>query len=181
MPEREALVRGYARALFAVAEAEGDLDQVGDELFRFGKSVEGQPELRQALTDPALPADRKKAVIEDLLGKKASRHTVTLLGFLVDQGRVKDLPRIIEAVAELAAERRRGAVAEVRTAVPLDAERRETLAKALSEATGKDVELKVLVDPSVIGGVVARVGDQVFDGSIRRRLELAREQLGRVR
>ena len=73
------------------------------------------------------------------------------------------------------------AVAEVRTAVPLDGGRRDGLAKALSEATGKDVELKVLVDPSVIGGVVARVGDQVFDGSIRRKLELAREQLVRAR
>ena len=181
MPDRDALVQGYAQALFAVAEAEAELEKVEDELFRFGKTALGDPALRQALTDPVLPADRKKAVIQDLLGKKASRHTVTLLGFIVDQGRAKDLPRIIEAMAELAAERRRRAVAEVRTAVPLDAKRRDGLAKALSEATGKDVELKVLVDPSVIGGVVAQVGDQVFDGSIRRKLELAREQLVRMR
>ena len=181
MPDKDALVQGYAQALFAVAAAEGELEQVEDELFRFGKTALGDPALRQALTDPVLPADRKKAVIQDLLGKKASRHTVTLLGFIVDQGRAKDLPRIIEAMAELAAERRRRAVAEVRTAVPLDAKRRDGLAKALSEATGKDVELKVLVDPSVIGGVVAQVGDQVFDGSIRRKLELAREQLVRMR
>jgi len=181
VPDKDALVQGYAQALFAVAAAEGELEQVEDELFRFGKTALGDPALRQALTDPVLPADRKKAVIQDLLGKKASRHTVTLLGFIVDQGRAKDLPRIIEAMAELAAERRRRAVAEVRTAVPLDAKRRDGLAKALSEATGKDVELKVLVDPSVIGGVVAQVGDQVFDGSIRRKLELAREQLVRMR
>jgi len=181
VPDRDALVQGYAQALFAVAEAEGELEQVEDELFRFGKNVLHEPELRQALTDPALPADRKKAVIEDLLGGRASRHTVTLLGFIVDQGRAKDLPRIIEAMAELAAERRRRAVAEVRTAVPLDAKRRDSLAKALSDATGKDVELKVLIDPSVIGGVVAQAGDQVFDGSIKRRLELAREQLVRMR
>ena len=181
MPDKDALVQGYAQALFAVAQAEGELEQVEDELFRFGKTALGDPALRQALTDPVLPADRKKAVIQDLLGEKASRHTVTLLGFIVDQGRAKDLPRIIEAIAELAAERRRRAVAEVRTAVPLDAKRRDGLAKALSEATGKDVELKVLVDPSVIGGVVSQVGDQVFDGSIRRKLELAREQLVRMR
>jgi len=181
VPDKDALVQGYAQALFAVAEAEGELEQVEDELYRFGKSALDDPALRQALTDPALPAERKKAVIQDLLGGKASKHTVTLLGFVVDQGRAKDLPRIIEAMAELAAERRRRAVAEVRTAVPLDATRRDGLAKALSEATGKDVELKVLVDPSVIGGVVAQVGDQVFDGSIRRKLELAREQLVRAR
>ena len=70
---------------------------------------------------------------------------------------------------------------EVRTAIPLDGPRREKLAEALARATGKDIELKVLVDPTVLGGVVARVGDQVFDGSIRRRLELAREQLAGMR
>jgi F-type H+-transporting ATPase subunit delta len=179
--EKASLIRGYAQALFVVAEAEGELEQVEDELYRFGKSVEKQPKLREALTDPGLPPDRRKGVIEELLGKKASRHTVSLLGFLVEQGRAKDLSRIIEAMAELAAEQRRKAVAEVRTAVPLDAKRRDQLAKALAKATGKDIELKVLVDPSVIGGVVAQVGDQVFDGSIRRRLELARQQLAQVR
>ena len=81
----------------------------------------------------------------------------------------------------MAAERRRRQVAEVRTAIPLDAKRRERLAKALSKATGKEVELKAIVDSRVIGGVVARVGDQVFDGTIRRKLELAREQLTRSR
>jgi len=181
MAERDALVRGYAQALFAVAGAEGELEQVEDELFRFGKAVEREPGLREALTDPALPTDRKKAVIQELLGGKATGHTVSLLGFLVEQGRAKDLSRIVEAMAELAAEGRRKAVAEVRTAVPLGAARRDRLAKALSKATGKDVELKVLVDPSVIGGAVARVGDHVFDGSIRRKLEMAREQLAKVR
>jgi len=177
----KALVQGYAQALFAVAEAEGQLDQVENELFRFGKTVEAEPGLREALTDPGLPAERKKAMLQDLLGEKASRHTVSLLGFVVEQGRANDLPRIIDAVTEVAAERKRQAVAEVRTAVPLDAKRRDALAGALARATGKDVDLKVLVDPSVIGGVVARVGDQVFDGSIKRKLEMARRQLARAR
>ena len=72
------------------------------------------------------------------------------------------------------------AVAEVRTAVELTDDQRERLRKALGEATGREVELKVIVDESVVGGVVARVGDQVIDGSIRRRLELARERLSEV-
>jgi F-type H+-transporting ATPase subunit delta len=181
MPDRGRLIEGYARALFAVAEAEGVLEQVEDELYRFGKAVEANPDLRDVLTDPALPADRKRAVLEELLGDKANPHTVNLLAFLVEQGRGRDLSRIVTALAELAAERRRRAVAEVRTAFPLDGGQRQRLAAALSKATGKDVELKVLVDPNVIGGVVARVGDQVFDGSVRRKLELAREQLTRVR
>ena len=181
MADRDALVQGYALALFAVAEAEGQLDQVEDELYRFGKIVEARSDLRDALTDPGLPADRKKAVVADLLGGKASPHTVGLLEFLIDRGRARDLPKIIDAVAEVAAERRRKQLAEVRTAVPLDAAHRGRLAAALSRATGREIELKAIVDEAVIGGVVATVGDQVFDGSIRRKLELAREQLTRAR
>jgi len=179
--EKDRLIRGYAQAIFAVAEAEGDLEQVEDELYRFARTVEREGELREALTDPGLPPERKKAILEDILGQRANRHTVALLGFLVDQGRAKDLPKIMDALAEVAAERRRQVVAEVRTAVPLDEERRRELAEALSNATGKEVALKALVDPTVIAGVVARVGDQVFDGTIRRKLDLAREQLTRAR
>jgi F-type H+-transporting ATPase subunit delta len=179
--ERDRLIQGYAQALFAVAEAEGDLEQVGDELYRFGKTVETAPELHDALTDPALTPDRKRGVLEELVGGRASPHTLNLLVFLVDQGRARDLQRIVTALAEVAAERRRKAVAEVRAAVPLDEDQRARLVEALSRATGKDVELKVLIDPGVIGGVVARVGDQVFDGSVRRKLEIAREQLTRAR
>ncbi|HXF57125.1 MAG TPA: ATP synthase F1 subunit delta [Actinomycetota bacterium] len=180
MARRDRLVEEYARALLAVAEAEGELADVEEELYRFGKAVEREPGLRDALTDPGLPTDRKRAVVEELLSRKASRHTRNLVAFLIEQGRARDLPRIVEALAELAAERRRRVVAEVRSAVPLDDERRERLARALSRATGKDVEVRVLVDPSVIGGVVARVGDQVFDGSIRNRLQQARERLAGV-
>ena len=181
MAATDRLTRGYAQALFAVAEAEGSLDDIEDELYRFARTLEGEPRLREALSDPGLPPDRKKSMLKDLLEKKASRHTVSIIGFLLEQGRAKDLPKIIDELADVAAERRRKAVAEVRTAVPLDEKHREGLAAALSRASGKDVELKVLIDPTVIGGVVSRVGDQVFDGSIRRKLQLAREQLGRLR
>jgi F-type H+-transporting ATPase subunit delta len=173
------LIKGYATALLAIAEAEGDADTVEDELYLFAHTVHREPGLREALTDPKLPPERKKAVLQELLGSRANPHTVSLLGFIVEQGRAKDLDRIVEALAEEAAERRRHAVAEVRTAVPLDKKHRDRLGRALARATGKELELKVLVDPSVIGGVVAQVGDQVFDGTIRRKLELAREQLGR--
>jgi F-type H+-transporting ATPase subunit delta len=174
-------IHGYAEAIFSVADAEDQLDQVEDELFRFGKVVESRPDLRDALSDPKLPGEKKRELLLELLGAKASRHTVSLLGFLVEQGRGKELPRIIEALTAVAAERRQAAVAEVRTAVPLDAKRRDRLGRALEQAIGRPVELKVLVDPSVIGGAVARVGDQVFDGTVKRKLEIARDQLSRVR
>ena len=178
MAGNDQIVRGYAQALFAVAEAEGDLAPVEDELFTFAKAVEHDAKLRAALTDAALPAENKKALITELLGDRANPHTVSILGFLIEQGRVRELGKIVEGLAELAAERRKQAMAEVRSAVPLTSERRTRLAAALSKATGKDVEVKVVVDPSVIGGVLARVGDQVFDGTVRTRLEDARERLG---
>jgi F-type H+-transporting ATPase subunit delta len=177
---RKEAIRGYAEALFAVAEAEDELETVEDELFRFARALEREQRLRDALTDPALPVAHKRAVLTDVLGDRAHPHTVGLLGFVVEQGRAKDLPAIVDELVALSAERRQAAVAEVRTAIPLDAERRERLAEALGAATGKKVELKVVVDPSIVGGVVARVGDQVIDGSIRRRLELARERLSEV-
>ena len=116
MAERDRLVRGYAEAVLAVAEAEGTLDSVEDELYRFARTVERQTDLRDALTDPGLPADRKKAVIQDLLGARANPQTVGLLGFLVEQGLARDLTRVVDTLAELAAERRQRSLAEVRTA-----------------------------------------------------------------
>jgi F-type H+-transporting ATPase subunit delta len=178
--EPDRLIRGYAEALLSIAEAEGSLEQVEDELYRFAQIVQQQPALREALTDPGLNAERKRQMLEELLGSRANPQTVGLLGFLVEQGHARDLSRIIAALAELAAERRRRALAEVRSAVPLDEDQRKRLASALSKATGRDVEVKVLVDPSVIGGVVARVGEQVFDGTIRHRLDVARQQLARA-
>jgi F-type H+-transporting ATPase subunit delta len=175
--ERRQLVRGYAQALFAVAEAEGDLGAVEDELYAFAGAVEANPKLREALTDPALPAERKRAVVEDVLGDSASRHTVNVLGFLIEQGRARELGAIVEDLAAMAAERRQHVVAEVRSAVPLDEAQRDGLAAALSRATGRAIEVKALVDPAVLGGVVARVGDEVFDGTVRARLMEARELL----
>jgi F-type H+-transporting ATPase subunit delta len=174
---RKEAIRGYAEALFSVAEAEEALEVVEDELFRFARALEREQRLRDALTEPTLPAERKRAVLGDVLGERANPYTVNLLRFLVEQGRARELSAIVDELVALAADRRQAAVAEVRTAVPLDADHRERLADALGRATGKRVELKVVVDPSVVGGVVARVGDQVIDGTVRRRLELARERL----
>ena len=178
MPERDELVTGYARALFAVAEAEGALTSVEDELFAFAKAVEQNSGLKQALTDTALPAENKRGLIHDVLGERAHPLTAALLSFVVESGRGRELGRIVERLAELAAERRRHALAEVRAAVPLTDEQRTRLTEALSKATGKSLEVKVVLDPSVIGGIVAHVGDEVFDGSIRSRLGQARQLLG---
>jgi F-type H+-transporting ATPase subunit delta len=172
------LARGYANAVLSLADAEGDLEQVADELFAFAKAAETNTKLREALTDAALPAENKKALTAEILGERSNPHTRNILGFIVEQGRGRDLGVIVDELVKLAADRRRRVVAEVRSAVPLDEKRRASLEKALSEATGKSVEAKVVVDPSVIGGAVARVGAEVFDGSVRTRLREARDLLG---
>lgn len=180
MADRDALIRGYAEGLFEIAEAEGEARLVEEELYAFGKALEAHGELREALHDPALPAENKKGLIRDLLGGRANPNTVNALSFLIDQGRARDIEAIVEAFARVAAERRAHQLAEVRSAVPLDEEQRRRLAEALSRATGRAVEVKVVVDPSLIGGIVAKVGDEIFDGSVRSRLIEARERLTRT-
>lgn len=170
-------IEGYATALFEAAKAEGALDEVEDELFRIARTFEANDDLRQTLTDGSVPTDRRQAIVEDLLGDRASLITTSLVSFVVGAGRARDLPKIIDRLVERAAGERNKVVAEVRSTVDLPEELRERLARALGTATGKQVAVKVIVDPSVIGGLVATIGDTVIDGSVRRRLDLVKERL----
>ena len=170
-------IQGYAAAIFEIARGEGDLERVESELFQIARTFETSADLREALTDPRLPQDRKQGIVDDLLGTRAAELTVSLVGFIVGLGHASELPEIVDGfVAKAAADRQR-AVAEVRSAVELDAETISRLESALGKATGKQVEVKVVVDPAVLGGIVARVGDTVIDGSVRSRLDTLRDTL----
>ncbi len=164
-------VEAYAAALFTVALAEGSLETVEEELFRVARTFEGNDELRQTLTDEAIPVERRQGIVEDLIAERAHPTTTALVSFIVGAGRGRDLPAIVDKLVEMAAEQRAQAVAEVRSAIPLDDDVRQRLTDALSQATGKKLSLKVVVDPSILGGIVAQVGDIVIDGSVRHRLE----------
>jgi F-type H+-transporting ATPase subunit delta len=168
---------GYGAAIFEVAKAEGQLERLERELFTVARTFATSNELRETLTNPQLPIERKQGIIDDLIGGRASPFTVGLVSFVVEVGHATDLPAIIDAFIARAAGSRAKAVAEIRSAVPLEPEVLERLSAALSGATGKDLELKVIVDPSVIGGIVARVGDVVIDGSVARRLASLREAM----
>jgi len=168
-------INGYARGIFEMASGEGSLDRVESELLTLSRAIETSPELRSSLTDPQLPLDRKQAIVDELIGGRASSLTVGVVQLLVSQNRASELPAIASAVAGAAAASRDKAVAEVRSAVPLDEATVQRLTASLGRATGKDVEVKVVVDPSVIGGIVARVGDTVIDGSIAKRFDSARQ------
>lgn len=170
-------IEGYARGLFEIARAEGTISVVEDELYRFARSFESSDALRTALTDEQIPAGKRLAIVEDLLGGKASATSTQLISMVVGSGRGRDLPAIIDRLVARASSAQSLALAEVRTAVPLSADQQGRLAAALTKATGKQLNLKVVVDPSVIGGVVATVGDTVIDGSVRTRIDQLKSRL----
>lgn len=173
----DARIDGYARALFEVARAEGTIDEVEDELFRFARSFESSDELRNALTDDQVPAAKRQAIVEDLLGGKATPTTAQLVSMVVGSGRGRDLPAIIDRLVARAADSKNLSVAQVRTAVELTDDQQARLKAALANATGKQVTLKVVVDPTVIGGIVATVGDTVIDGTVRTRVDQLKSRL----
>jgi F-type H+-transporting ATPase subunit delta len=173
----DARIEGYAKALFEIARAEGTLDEVEDELFRFARSYESSDALRNALTDDMIPAGKRQAIVEDLLGGKATPTTTQLVSMVVGSGRGSDLPAIIDILVARASSSKNLEVAEARTAVPLTADQQDRLRAALANATGKQVNLKVVVDPSVLGGIIATVGDTVIDGSVRTRLDQLKARL----
>lgn len=168
---------GYAQAILQIARAEDQLDVIEAELFQVARAVESSPELTDSLSDRRVSVDRRISIVEDLIEGKASRLTLSLVSFLVTAERIRQLPDIADEFVAKAAASRQKAVADVRSAMPLDDETLERLRVGLNRATGKDVEIKLVVDPTLVGGIIARVGDIVIDGSIRSRLEGLRDAL----
>jgi len=176
---RLALIELAVEALLVDAETAGALDDVEDELFRFGRVLDRNPRLSLALTDPAAPASAKEALVERLLAGKAHPVTVSLAKQAVADREFGDLSRRLEEFSRIAAGRRNRVVAVVRTAVPLDDDQVSRLRAALSRYFGREIQLQTDLDPAVLGGVVVRVGDEVVDGSVLRRLAAARQALTR--
>lgn len=166
-----------AQALLTVALDNGTLDEVEDELFRFGRILGREPALRSALTDYGVPSERRVALLRSLLSGKSSPVTVRLLETAVEEPRGRTLDRAIESFSELAASRRSRVVAVVRVSRPLTETQLAALGREVSAVYGRQIDLQVEVDPSVLGGAVVRVGDEVVDGSIARRLDDARRRL----
>ena len=167
----------YAQALLDIVSTESHVDEVEDELFRFARIIEGNDDLRMTLANPGLPLDARAAIVDELLEGRALPTTKAIATFIVGAGRGHDLPSIVNRFVELAAQTREHVIAEVRSAVALDDGQQRRIAEALSRATGKQVEVKVVVDESVLGGIVATVGDTVIDGTVRHRLDQLKEQI----
>lgn len=168
----------YAAAVMAIATAEDALSAVEDELLTIARALRANDELRQRLTDQYLPVGRRLTLLESEVLAAAHPATRAALAMLIAAERAGELPELADEVARRAAAQREEELAEVRVAVPLDDARREALKHALERATGRRLELKVIVDESVVGGVRARIGDEVIDGSLLRRLSDLRARVG---
>ncbi|MBV2151964.1 F0F1 ATP synthase subunit delta [Kitasatospora sp. SUK 42] len=164
----------YAEVI--AADKAGVLDDVEDELFRFGRVVSGSHELRAALTEPKAGAVAKAALIAKLLGR-ANAGTVRLVTALVNTPRGRSLEQGLESYSKLAAARRGRVVALVTSAVPLSDTQKERLSGALGRMYGRQVHLNIDVDPEVVGGVQVQIGDEIIDGTVSSRLEGARQSL----
>ncbi len=159
------------------AEKDNRLDRVEEEIFRFGRIIDSNPDLQMALTNPAVDEQKKSAITAALLEGKADALTVRLLQTATTELHGRPVQTAVSELSALAAERRGRVVAEVRSATPLSAEQSERLRAALGRIHHRDVQLNVTVDPSLVGGLEVRVGDEVIDGTLSTRIEAARRRL----
>ena len=164
-------------AALDAADARGELDGVEDELFRFGRIVAGDAELSRILSDRTAPAAGKTALLERLVSDRVSPITAMLLRNHLTGRAVGNAENVVERLSEAASTHRGQSVARVTTAVPLTAAQERRLAELLSRLYNRPMGLQVIVDPSVLGGLVIRVGDEVIDGSVAHRLEVASRRL----
>jgi F-type H+-transporting ATPase subunit delta len=170
-------IRGYADRLFQEADRREAIDELEDEVVSFARVVESNRELRLALGDPNRPVGQRVALVADLLGGKVKPATARLVEYVIEAGHIRDLPGALEWVAGLAAEERGRRVAKVRSAVELDPAEYRRLTEALERTAGHPVEVRVQIEPSLLGGMAVEIGDTVIDGSVRRRLDQLRETL----
>lgn len=173
----DALEQLGIEALVRVAEYGKVTGELEDELFRFGRVLAAQPELRSALTSATLPAENKRDLLAALLGGKVDKVTLDLIGQMVAHPRGRSLPDALDLCAEIAATRRQRLIAVVRSARELTAAQRQRLAAALATAYGHDVHLNVVIDPAVVGGISVQIGDELIDGTAATRLATVRRRL----
>ncbi len=165
------------RALLGVAESRSQLDEVEDELFRFSRVLDREPELNSLLTDPNGPVDKRIELLRGLLDGKVQRTTEALLEQAVRSPRGRALDQAANELAELAAARHDRYIARVRAAFALSAEQEQRLTETLTRMYGRQMSLQVELDEDLIGGLVVEVGGELIDGSVAGRLAAAQQKL----
>lgn len=173
------IAKRYARAFFEIAGEEKRYEEYYRELGRFSAVFRENKSLEEFLANPIFAQPDKKAVVESVLEKiRISPLTANFLKLLADKRRIEILPDIEHCYRELMDNALKKARVTVKTALPLSGELSRRLQSGLEELTGKEVEMTVLEEPSLIGGIVVRVGDTLYDGSIRAQLNNIRNLLG---
>ena len=170
-------LHGYAERVLEEIPSARDVDEMEDTFFRLARIVDENAALRDVLIDQTAPLQAKLAILSDLLAAKTTTPTLRIIDYVIRAGRIRDLVGTLEWLVELCAEERGRRVAEVRSAVELDEQESARLAEALGRLTGREVEVRVSIDPDVIGGVLISVGDLVIDGTVRLRVERLRDAL----
>jgi F-type H+-transporting ATPase subunit delta len=178
MTSRVAATR-YARALFDVARKEGDIHQAGRDIAAFARLVAENEPLSRAFANPAIPAQRKRAVVEQLFAAAGPVSPIVhkLVLMLAERDRLVLLPELTTAYEARLMENAQVVRAQVTTAVAVPPDRIAALQQGLARATGREVQLETSVDPSLIGGAVARIGSTVYDGSVTTQLQKVKERL----
>ena len=170
-------LHGYAERVLEEVSSADEIDEMEDAFFRLARILEQNAALRHALTDPGTATESRLAIIRELFGAQVTAPTLRIVSYAISAGRVRDLVGTFDWLVQLTAEERGRRVAQVRSAVDLDDAERERLAVALRHLVGREVEVRVTVDPTVIGGVLIAVGDLVIDGTVRLRVERLRDAL----
>jgi F-type H+-transporting ATPase subunit delta len=176
MARRDTGARRYAEAAFEVASRDGDFDEWRRQLDSAAEVV-GDARARDVLANPAIPTERRAEALGKMLGSQTSRPVQNLIQLLLRRGRIEELPRVAAEFRRLDDARQSITQATATSAVPLDPDEVRALTARLEQSTGGRIALDVQVDPSLLGGLVVRVGDRLIDGSVRGRLERLRNQL----
>jgi len=165
----------YTQAVFSLAKEKGNFDQWSAELGELA-SIVSDPQAKVYLASPKVPVTQKQLLLDQTLANSSSeiRNLATLL---LQRNRLEIAPGIAEGFQDAVREERGIAVAEVTTAEPLDAEGQAIVRERLSQMVGKEIELRMKVDPAIIGGIIARIGDQLIDGSVLQQLRRLRTRL----
>jgi F-type H+-transporting ATPase subunit delta len=175
---RKAAGAREARALLEVATRESDPDRVGDELDVVAEAMRTQPEVQALLLNPGVAVARKIQALQVIASSLGLTPLVAkLLAVFAERESLRLIPELAAAYRTRLLERRNIALAEITTAMPLSAETAERVARALGEASGKQVLVSSRVDATIIGGVVARIGSTVYDGSVTTQLARMRQKL----
>jgi len=171
------LVEAYAEALFQVARVEERMDQVEEDLTHLKKTLDSNIELREFLNNLQISSAGKQDALSKIFGESLSPITLHWMNLIVDQGRQRKLPTIIEAFFTLTQDAREKITAEIITSVPLSEDLARRMESELSRVTKKRVFLKPVVDDSILGGVIVKVDNKVIDGSVRTRLEEIKKEM----